>query len=122
MESYISHYFESLEARTRAHPGPKHAPSGADPITAEHVLAQKDLARVIREAVNEDERSELMEILDLIINEGWCLKNDSARFCEKLGLDPTTGSAGWQRFNRLRNKFREVVRRCMPPTAEPNPA
>ena len=98
-----------LEAKSRGDQDSKPEPFGADPITAEDVLAQRDLNRLIEEAVRKQERKELTKIHDLIISKGLSLKNDSALFCEELDLDPTTKSPGWQRFNRLRNKFQEIA-------------
>ena len=109
INSYISHYFESLAAKNTSHTNQPDT-QAADPITPEHTVSQEELAHRIRSAINIETDPLLRETWHLFETEGWDLKKDSEHFCQRLGLDATTGSADYQRFNRVRNRIRSITR------------
>ena len=78
--------------------------------TPEHSLNQEELTHRIRDAINTETDPLLREAWHLFETEGWDLKKDSEHFCERLGLDATTGGADYQRFNRVRNRIRSITR------------
>jgi len=109
INSYISHYFDSLAAKNTSHTSEPDAHAAA-PNTPEHLLDQEELAHRIRDAINTETDPLLRQTWHLFETEGWDLKKDSEHFCERLGLDATTGSADYQRFNRVRNRIRSITR------------
>ena len=109
VSSYISHYFDSLAAKNTSHTNQPDT-QAADPITPEHTVSQEELAHRIRSAINIETDPLLRETWHLFETEGWDLKKDSEHFCQRLGLDATTGSADYQRFNRVRNRIRSITR------------
>ena len=109
INSYISHYFESLAAKSVKH-GDEPDTHAVASSTPEHSLNQEELAHRIRDAINTETDPLLREAWHLFETEGWDLKKDSEHFCERLGLDATTGGADYQRFNRVRNRIRSITR------------
>ena len=109
INSYISHYFESLAARNTNH-GDEADARAATSNTPEHLLDQEELTHRIRSAISTETDPLLRQTWHLFETEGWDLKKDSDHFCERLGLDATTGSADYQRFNRVRNRIRSITR------------
>ena len=109
INSYISHYFESLAARNTNH-GDEADARAAAANTPEHLLDQEELTHRIRSAISTETDPLLRQTWHLFETEGWDLKKDSDHFCERLGLDATTGSADYQRFNRVRNRIRSITR------------
>ena len=109
INSYISHYFESLAAKNTNH-GDEPDAHAAAPNTPEHLLNHQELADRIRDAINIETDPLLRQTWHLFETEGLDLKKDSEYFCERLGLDATTGSADYQRFNRVRNRIRSITR------------
>ena len=109
INSYISHYFESLAAKNTGHTSEPDAHAAAA-NTPEHLLDQEELAHRIRSAISTETDPLLRQTWHLFETEGWDLKKDSDHFCERLGLDATTGSADYQRFNRVRNRIRSITR------------
>ena len=109
INSYISHYFESLAAKSVKH-GDEPDTHAAASSTPEHSLNQEELTHRIRDAINTETDPLLRETWHLFETEGWDLKKDSEHFCERLGLDATTGGADYQRFNRVRNRIRSITR------------
>ena len=109
INSYISHYFESLAAKSVKH-GDEPDTHAATSSTPEHSLNQEELTHRIRDAINTETDPLLREAWHLFETEGWDLKKDSEHFCERLGLDATTGGADYQRFNRVRNRIRSITR------------
>ena len=110
INSYISHYFDSLAAKSvSAAEVEAHALDEARP---EHLLDREQLTDSIREVINTDTDLLLRQTWHLFETEGWDLKKDSDHFCARLGLDGTSGSADYQRFNRVRNRIRSITREC----------
>ena len=116
INSYISHYFDSLAAKARVTHTPNLESLAQDPTTPEDLLSLQYLTHRIREAVHAEDDPLLRQTWYLLETEGWDLKKDSHYFCQQLGLDATTGSADYQRFNRVRNHLRSITQRCV--TAE----
>ncbi len=116
INSYISHYFDSLAAKARVTHTPDLETLAQDPTTPEDLLNLQYLTHRIREAVHAEDDPLLRQTWYLLETEGWDLKTDSHYFCQQLGLDGTTGSADYQRFNRVRNHLRSITQRCV--TAE----
>jgi hypothetical protein len=116
INSYISHYFDSLAAKARVTHTPDLETLVQDPTTPEDLLSLQYLTHRIREAVHAEDDPLLRQTWYLLETEGWDLKTDSHYFCQQLGLDGTTGSADYQRFNRVRNHLRSITQRCV--TAE----
>ena len=112
INSYISHYFDSLAAKARVTHTPDLEALAQDPTTPEDLLNLQYLTHRIREAVHAEDDPLLRQTWQLLETEGWDLKNDSHYFCQQLGLDATTGSADYQRFNRVRNRLRSITQRC----------
>jgi hypothetical protein len=112
INSYISHYFDSLAAKARVTHTPNLESLSYDPTTPEDLLNLQYLTHRIREAVHTEDDPLLHQTWHLLESEGWDLKNDSHHFCQKLGLDATSGSADYQRFNRVRNRLRSITERC----------
>jgi hypothetical protein len=112
INSYISHYFDSLAAKARVTHTPDLESLAQDPTTPEDLLSLQHLTHRIREAVHTENDPLLRQTWHLLETEGWDLKNDSHYFCQQLGLDATSGSADYQRFNRLRNRLRSITQRC----------
>ena len=111
INSYISHYFESLAAKSVSHTNGAE-PQAQNPTTPEHLLDRAQLTHRIREAIQTETDPLLRQAWHLLETEGWDLKKDSDYFCQRLGLDAASGSAGYQRFNRLRNRIRSITRNC----------
>lgn len=112
INSYISHYFSSLAAKSVSHfSHDADVKDGAQP-SPEYILNKQELAHSIREAINTETDLLLRQTWHLFETEGWDLKKDSEHFCERLGLDGTSGSADYQRFNRVRNRIRLITRSC----------
>ena len=109
INSYISHYFESLAAKSVKH-GDEPDTHAAASSTPEHSLNQEELTHRIRDAINTETDPLLRETWHLFETEGWDLRRDSEHFCQRLGLDAATGSADYQRFNRVRNRIRSITR------------
>ena len=116
INSYISHYFDSLAAKARVTHTPNLESLAYDPTTPEDLLNLQYLTHRIREAVHAEDDPLLRQTWYLLETEGWDLKTDSHYFCQQLGLDATSGSADYQRFNRVRNRLRSITQRCV--TAE----
>jgi DNA-directed RNA polymerase specialized sigma24 family protein len=115
INSYISHYFESRAARAQAPPtaeGLDPAASLTEHTTPEDILNQALLSTRIRAMVHSEDDPLLAQVWELLEAEGWDLKHDGQEFCQRLGLDHTSGSADYQRFNRLRNRLRNITRNC----------
>ena len=111
INSYISHYFDSLAAKSVS------AVSDPEPYTTgqpspEYILNKEELTHSIREAINDETDLLLRQTWHIFETEGWDLKKDSDHFCSRLGLDGTTGSADYQRFNRVRNRIRSITQNC----------
>ena len=111
INSYISHYFDSLSAKSVS------AVSDPEPYTTgqpspEYILNKEELTHSIREAINDETDLLLRQTWHIFETEGWDLKKDSDHFCSRLGLDGTTGSADYQRFNRVRNRIRSITQNC----------
>lgn len=111
INSYISHYFSSLAAKSVSHSTDIDVKDAAQP-SPEYILNKQELAHSIREAINTETDLLLRQTWHLFETEGWDLKKDSAHFCARLGLDGTSGSADYQRFNRVRNRIRHITRSC----------
>ena len=116
IKSYISHYFDSLAAKARVTHSPDLESLANDATTPEDLLNLQYLTHRIREAVHTEDDPLLHQTWHLLESEGWDLKTDSHYFCQQLGLDATSGSADYQRFNRVRNHLRSITQRCV--TAE----
>jgi hypothetical protein len=67
----------------------------------------------VRKMIRNDGDPELLRAWDTFVENGWDFDRDRTYFCDALGLDPATGSAGYQRFNRLRNKIRNYTKICL---------
>ena len=111
INSYISHYFDSLAAKSVS------AVSDPEPYTSgqpspEYILNKEELTHSIREAINDETDLLLRQTWHIFETEGWDLRRDSDHFCSRLGLDGTTGSADYQRFNRVRNRIRSITQDC----------
>ena len=111
INSYISHYFDSLAAKSVS------AVSDLEPYATgqpspEYILNKEELTHSIREAINDETDLLLRQTWHIFETEGWDLRRDSDHFCSRLGLDGTTGSADYQRFNRVRNRIRSITQNC----------
>ena len=120
INSYISHYFDSKEARTRTRQstGPNGDNSFLEQQARDHaspdiIISNKYLMESVRKMIRNDGDPELLKAWDTFVENGWDLDKDRTYFCDALGLDPATGSAGYQRFNRLRNKIRNYTKICL---------
>ena len=113
INSYISHYFDSLAAKARVTHSPDLESLANDATTPEDLLNLQYLTHRIREAVHTEDDPLLHQIWHLLESEGWDLKTDSHYFCQQLGLDTTTGGPDYQRWNRLRNRLRSITQRCV---------
>ena len=128
INSYISHYFDSLEGRgtVDVDKGSRGSVSYENDYTngasmengAEGWLHDDDTpeahleAREVIDAIDKQVRFEgdpkLIEMWELVWNENLNLKADRVEICERIGIDVTVGSAGYQVFNRLRNRLKEI--------------
>ncbi len=121
INSYISHYFESREARVQVPPRTNGAGNGTeapenripDLVTPQTAFDAGRLAEQISEIVQTEDDPLLREVWAIFETEGWDLKRDGPDFCRRLGLDPTTGGADYQKFNRLRKKLRDIASTCL---------
>ena len=121
INSYISHYFESRENRVQIPPRTNGAGNGTespehripDVVTPEANLESARLAEQITEFVQAENDPLLSEAWTIFETEGWDLKRDGRDFCLRLGLDPATGGADYQKFNRIRNRLRNIASACL---------
>ena len=119
INSYISHYFDSKEARTprMQWPGPDNqdyalGDKAWDHRSPETIISNKDLMESVRKMIVNDGDPNLYQIWQRVEHSDWDLDQDLEQFCIELGFDSETGSAGYQRFNRLRKKIRMYAQQC----------
>ena len=119
INSYISHYFDSKEARTprMQWPGPDNqdyalGDKAWDHRSPETIISNKDFMESVRKMIVNDGDPNLYQIWQRVEHSDWDLDQDLEQFCIELGFDPETGSAGYQRFNRLRKKIRMYAQQC----------
>jgi len=128
INSYVSHYFESLEGcRTvDVEKGGRGSAShdddytngvsrenGAegwlrDDVRPEDHLEARQTIDAINARIRHDDDPKLIEMWELVWKEHLSLQDDRAEFGKRLGIDVTVGSAGYQRFNRLRNRLKQI--------------
>lgn len=120
INSYISHYFDSREARTRTiqWPGADSENYTLEQQAWDHrspdaIISNQHLMESVRKMVINDGDPELQRLWLMFEQSGWDLNKDRTHFCAELGFDPETGSAGYQRFNRLRKKIQSYTRTCL---------
>ena len=133
IKSYVSHFFESLASNVDTH-SPEYFEDPAvfarDTDTCRERLAIETIRSTFEEQDQPDLLCEFQELLQeitltveldhpeivplwvLVRDENLNLKHDMKELCSRLNLDPTTGGAGYQRYNRMRNKLERVVESC----------
>ena len=139
IKSYVSHYFESLAAQVRTYdPDYFEDPAifATDNDTAQDRMNIETIQRTFEEQDQPDRLCEFRELLNdvtcavesdcpdifplwaLVRDENLNLKHDRREICERLNLDPTTGSPDYQRYTRMRHKLEHVVENCR--STDPN--
>ena len=125
IRSYISHYGESSEGIRRvdikSQPRTIFADQDldgermdvsdllTDEITPEDELESEDTNRAIDRRVREEGEPTIIILWELVLKNKFDLKHDRLELCERLGLDHTVGGSDYQRFNRYRNRLKELV-------------
>ena len=128
INSYISHYFDSLQGRRSVdvekcsqrsashendHTNGASMDSGPeiwlrDDVTPEAHLEARQTMDGISASIRDDGDPKLIEMWELVWKGHLNLQVDRVEISERLGIDVTVGSAGYQRFNRLRNRLKEI--------------
>jgi len=80
-----------------------------DEITPEDELESEETNRAIDRRVREEGEPTIIILWELVLKNKFDLKHDRLELCERLGLDPTVGGSDYQRFNRYRNRLKELV-------------
>ena len=83
-----------------------------DHRSPETIISNKDFMESVRKMIVNDGDPNLYQIWQRVEHSDWDLDQDLEQFCIELGFDPKSGSAGYQRFNRLRKKIRMYARQC----------
>ena len=84
-------------------------------------VSELELDLITRKMVVSDGDPKLYQVWQRVEHNEWDLDQDLERFCLELGFDPKSGSAGYQRFNRLRKKIRMYARQCYEDKSSPTP-
>ena len=125
IRSYISHYGKSSEGIRRVDiksqprtifndqdldgEGMDVSDLLTDEITPEDELESEETNRAIDRRVREEGEPTIIILWELVLKNKFDLKHDRLELCERLGLDPTVGGSDYQRFNRYRNRLKELV-------------
>ena len=80
-----------------------------DEITPDDELESEDTNRAIDQRVHAEGEPKIILLWELVLKEKFDLKHDRAELCERLGLDPAAGGPDYQKFNRYRNRLKELV-------------
>ena len=133
INSYISHYFDSLQGRRTVDLGSLRQKAGKygsdhgdspslvtdpeawlrDDVTPEEHVEAMQTIDAINQSIRMEGDPKLIAMWELVWREHLNLKYDRVEICERLGIDVNVGGAEYQRFNRLRNRLKEIIERCL---------
>ena len=128
INSYISHYFDSLQGRRSVdvekssqrsvshendHTNGASMEGGAeawlrDDVRPEDHLEARQTMDAISASIRDDGDPKLIAMWELVWKEHLNLQVDRVEISERLGIDVTVGSAGYQTFNKLRNRLKQI--------------
>ena len=129
INSYISHYFDSLEGRSTVNVDKGSWGSAShsnedtngvaresdsegwlrDDDTPEAYLEAREIMDAIDKQVRVDGDLKLLEMHELVWEKHLNLQVDRVEISERLGFDVKVGSAGYQLYNKLRNKYKRIT-------------